>query len=718
MSSATTVRTQTPSSLEPTVAIPGRGALHIGRDPAGDIVLDHPLVSWRHAKIERRNGQFELQDLGSTNGTFIRGQRIKNASLTPGSTFAIASTTLYLTEHNELKRYDQRRSLALEVAGLRIDKGSGSKRITLLEGISLTVLPSGLVGIMGPSGAGKTTLLEALNGYDPPSAGRVLLNGRDLYQSYDQFRLDIGYVPQDDILHPQLTVRDALFYSARLRLPPDTRSQEIEERIARILAQLQIEEIAGRRIGSPVEKDKVLSGGQRKRVNLAMELLTEPWLLFLDEPTSGLSSADALQVLTVLRRLADEGRTVLLTIHQPSLEVFQQMTHLLMLAKDRGRPAPARLAYFGPAFPDALRFFKPDLPPLTEIAQRVTPDVIFDNLPKRSAEEWARSFASSLYRQRQGATPPPFEEVAQPEISRQPGLYQGWALLRRNLAIKRRDVVHTLILLLQAPLIGFLIVLVFGSEVRSEMTVDNFRAAAQASATALFLTAVATLWFGCSNAAREIVAERAIYHRERMVNLKIPSYLGAKLTMLGLLGGVQCAALLAVVHIGCGLDSGWPPMLVLLWLTALVGTGLGLILSALANTSEVAISLVPLILLPMVILGGIMQPVHKMERPVATLAQTMASRWAFEGLLLLESNARPNVRRPIEKSAEGVTLASGSQLAIDSEPLETEIVDMAEPYFPPASRTTPRHAATVLVAMMAGLFTLIASVLRFKDGTS
>lgn len=718
MRPATTVHTPPPPHLAPTVAIPGRGALHIGRDPQGDIVIDHPLVSWHHAKIERRNGRFELQDLGSTNGTFVRGQRVKSASLTPGSTFAIASTTLYLTEQGELRRYDARRSLTLEVAGLRIDKGAGNKRITLLDGVSLSVLPSELVGIMGPSGAGKTTLLEALNGYDPPTAGRVLLNGRDLYQCYDQFRLDIGYVPQDDILHPQLTVRDALFYSARLRLPPDTRSREIEERIARILAQLQIEEIAERRIGSPAEKDKVLSGGQRKRVNLAMELLTEPWLLFLDEPTSGLSSADALQVLTVLRHLADEGRTVLLTIHQPSLEVFQQMTHLLMLAKDRGRPAPARLAYFGPAYPDALRFFEPSLPPLVETVQRVTPDVIFENLPKRSAEEWARAFSSSPYRQRQGATPPPFEVAAQPEISRQPGLHQGWALLRRNLAIKRRDVAHTLILLLQAPLIGLLIVMVFGSDVRAEMTAGNFATAAQATATTLFLTAVATLWFGCSNAAREIVAERAIYHRERMVNLKIPSYLGAKLTMLGLLGGLQCAALLAVVYFGCGLDGSWPPMLVLLWLTALVGTGLGLILSALANTSEVAISLVPLILLPMVILGGIMQPVHKLDRPVEVLAQTMASRWSFEGLLLLESNERPNVQRPVENCGQEASPASGLRAAVADSPLETETVDVAEGYFPRTHRANPRHAATVLVAMLAGLVTLIACVLRFKDGES
>ena len=283
-----------PSETAPTVALSHRDSVTIGRDPRCDVVIDHPLVSWHHARIQRQGVTFEVVDLGSTNGTFVAGQRIRRAPITPGTPLGVATATLLLDQHGALRRVDSSQGITLDIEGLGVDKGRGASRFSLLEKVSLTIRPGELVGIMGPSGAGKTTLLESLNGYDPPTAGRVVLNGRDLYQHYDRFRLDIGYVPQDDILHPQLRVKDALFYTARLRLPPDTRPQEIEARITRILDDLHIQEIADRRIGSPAEKDKVLSGGQRKRVNLAMELLTDPGLLFLDEPTSGLSSADGL----------------------------------------------------------------------------------------------------------------------------------------------------------------------------------------------------------------------------------------------------------------------------------------------------------------------------------------------------------------------------------------------------------------------------------------
>ncbi|MCB1057147.1 MAG: ATP-binding cassette domain-containing protein, partial [Acidobacteria bacterium] len=412
----------------------------LGRDVGNDLVIDHPLVSRHHARIRRGAEGFVLEDLGSTNGTFVDGRRSLRTVLRPGDRFSVASQSFYLDQSGEPRRYDQDRSLTLEAAGLRVDKAVGRHRvITLIDGISLTIGPSQVVGLMGPSGSGKTTLLESLNGYLPPSAGQVLLNQRDLYEHFDRFRLDIGYVPQDDILHSQLRVRDALFYSARLRLPPDTRNREIDLRIERVLDQLGLAEVADRRIGSPADKDKVLSGGQRKRVNMALELLTEPWLLFLDEPTSGLSSADALQVLRVLRRLADQGRTVVLSIHQPSLEVFRQMTHVAMLAKDPGSPEPARLAYFGPAFPDSLRFFNRDLPPILDTGPPVTPEILFDGLQKHSTAEWVRRFAASPYAAQPQRVRRAPQGPGRSAVARDSGLHQWWSLLQRDLAIKRRD---------------------------------------------------------------------------------------------------------------------------------------------------------------------------------------------------------------------------------------------------------------------------------------
>jgi len=241
----------------------------------------------------------------------------------------------------------------------------------LLEGVSLTLFSSELVGVMGPSGAGKTTLVNMLNGYTPPSQGQVLINGFDLYSNYSQCSGLIGYVPQDDIMHRDLTVRQALRFTGRLRLPPETTDAEIDGRILRVLMQLQIESTLDVRIGSPERKG--LSGGQRKRVNLAMELLCDPAVLFIDEPTSGLSSEDALAVMTLLRGLSDAGKCVLLTLHQPNLESFRKMDLLIVVARDADAARPGKLVYFGPAFPDAIRFFEPPAPK-TRAVQELSPD--------------------------------------------------------------------------------------------------------------------------------------------------------------------------------------------------------------------------------------------------------------------------------------------------------------------------------------------------------
>jgi len=206
---------------------------------------------------------------------------------------------------------------------------------------------------MGPAGSGKTTLLKALNGYTPPASGKVLFNGANLYRYYDLFRQQMGYVPQDDIVHPELTVREALYFSAKLRT--DLSDAEIEKRIDSLLDELGIRDKKNSRIGSP--ERKVLSGGQRKRVNIAMELITDTPVLFLDEPTSGLSSYDAEGVIELLKRLARDGKTIITTIHQPSINIFRKFDDLIMISRDSG--GPGAMAYFGPAFPDSIQFFRP-----------------------------------------------------------------------------------------------------------------------------------------------------------------------------------------------------------------------------------------------------------------------------------------------------------------------------------------------------------------------
>ncbi len=668
-----------------TVALSG-STLVLGRDPSSDVVLDYPMVSARHAALRRSGEHWVLRDLGSTNGTFVNGGRATGpVTVAVGDAIGLGSYTLRLTAPDRLEQQDHRRNLTISAVGISVDVPARR----LLDDVSLTLYPSELVGLMGPSGGGKTTLMNVLNGYTRPSAGRVLFNGLDLADSYGQFRQHIGYVPQDDIMHRELTVRQALYYNARLRLPREMTDGEIHERISRVLEQLGLRDTEDVGIGSPEKKG--ISGGQRKRVNLAMELLTDPLVLFLDEPTSGLSSEDAVMVMRVLRELADEAKTILLTIHQPGLEVFRLMDNLVLLAKDPDTPTPGKLAYFGPAHPDAAHFLSPDEGPDPD----PSPESILRGLKTVSAEDAAKRYAASEYqrlyvdeRRRPAA---PDERMGAGTGGRRGGVSQWWTLARRGLRLKLRDTWNSAILLAQAPIIALLIVLVFERELGPEATIESWGP----GATVLFLLAIAALWFGCSNSAREIVGEWAIYHRERMVNLKLLSYLGSKLTILGGLCVIQCLLLLGIVHYACDLRGPWLAMFGFLVLTSWVGVALGLLLSALARTSEVAIALVPLILLPLVILGGMMHPPHKMSQPAKGLSQVMASRWAFEGLLILESEERPAPASP-----------AGSEAAVP---------DMAEGFFPEGERSELQLVLGVLASMPAILIVAILVVLRSRD---
>ena len=338
----------------------------------------------------------------------------------------------------------------------------------------------------------------------------------------------------------------------------------------------------------------------------------------LDEPTSGLSSEDALLVLRVLRRLADRGKSILMTIHQPGRRGLPDAGP----GGRRGpRPAatgPGRLAYDGPAYPDAIRFFNPSIPGGRPDAEP-SPDDLLRGLARRPVGEWVERLAAVRGRgngqKRPGVRPPPLPGHAPvPQDLRRSPVTQWWTLSRRTIALRRMDAWNTAILIAQAPVIAVLIVLVFGRQAGGDTSsMEHWKEATSGVVSTTFILGLAALWFGCSNAIREIVGEWPVYRRERMVNLRLGPYIAAKLTTLGGLCVFQCAVLLVIVHPGAGLAGRWPSMFGILVLAAAVGTALGLMISAVARTSEVAIALLPLIILPLLIFGGAMQTLHKMH---------------------------------------------------------------------------------------------------------
>ncbi|MGW7191451.1 FHA domain-containing protein, partial [Streptomyces sp. NPDC054838] len=355
-----------PTSVRP---LPAR-TVRIGRAPDNDLVVDDLVVSRRHAELRALpDGSYEIADLGSHNGTYLNGAPVQRARVAEGDIVGIGHSAFCLVG-DQLQEYVDTGEVSLAVQDLAVAVDHGRK--VLLDHVSFPVGARCLLAVVGPSGAGKSTLLGALTGLRPADQGTVLYDGRDLYRDYAELRSRIGLVPQDDILHAQLTVRRALTYAAELRFPQDTAKAERQDRVDEVIRELGLRERADQAIHS-------LSGGQRKRVSVALELLTKPSLLFLDEPTSGLDPGMDRSVMHMLRGLADDGRTVIVVTHSVlSLDVCDR---LLVLAPG------GRVAYFGPPG-ETLGFFG--------FAEWPEAFEAFENQQDR---DWAGEYrASALYR--------------------------------------------------------------------------------------------------------------------------------------------------------------------------------------------------------------------------------------------------------------------------------------------------------------------------------
>jgi ABC-type multidrug transport system ATPase subunit len=347
----------------------------IGRAPDCDVCLPHPTVSRYHALVERRDDGLWLLDLGSVNGVFVGGRRIVESNGAPvreGDRVGIGPFLLTLAG-GVIESLDNSRSLRLEAR--RLEKvvwlpGGGSRK--LLDDVNLVVNPGEFVSLLGPSGSGKSTLMDCLNGRRPATGGVVLANGEDFYRHFDNFRQSLGYVPQKDIVHTQLSVYRALYYTAKLRLPLDTGPEELRARVEAVIAQMELTAHRGTLVGD-------LSGGQIKRVSLGAELLAEPAFLYIDEATSGLDAGTEARMMRLFRRLADEGRGIVCITH--NVDNVEQCHLALVLAR-------GKLVYYGPPG-EAPGYFK-----VAKISD------IYDRISERDPAEWARDFAgSALYRE-------------------------------------------------------------------------------------------------------------------------------------------------------------------------------------------------------------------------------------------------------------------------------------------------------------------------------
>jgi ABC-type multidrug transport system ATPase subunit len=451
-----------------------------------------------------------------------------------------------------------------------------------------------------------------LSGRAAPDEGLVLVNGRDLHEDFSALKQDIAVVPQTEAIHDGLSVGAALRYTAELRLPPDTSSAETEQAVTDLLDV----------VGLSNRRETIirhLSGGQLKRASLANELVSRPSLLYLDEVTSGLDEQTDREVMKVFRKVADAGKTVVCITH--NLANVEATCHLVVILTEGGR-----LAFVGtPA--EAFRYFK-----INRLGD------VYEVLSSRKPDEWKAAFrANTLYNRYVQDRLPPKELTTRSNYSndkddlRHAGLIQQLGvLIRRYVSIFRSDVSALLAMLGQSLLVGILIAIVFGDLT----SIENPSERVTKTINLLFLLNVSCFWLGCNNAAKELVKERVIFTRERDFNLRADAYLASKLTVLVCIGLVQISLLFGIVQLCChppGFIVGqWAVMAAL----AVAGTSLGLLISSLAGSEEVAIALVPIAIIPQIILAGVIASLSGLGKALAMVLVTC--HWgerALEALL-------------------------------------------------------------------------------------
>ena len=603
------------TGLEPELKVEtidlSKDKLSIGRDSSNDVVINHPTVSKRHAEIVKQGDKIFISDLGSTNGTYVNGIKIKRHQLQQLDRIVVGPSELHFSGAS-LSRAPGGAVVRLDVRDVSFlvrDRSTGKPR-RLLDDISLVVRPRELIGLLGPSGAGKTTLMNALNGFVKPSSGQVNYNGVDLYRNLSRLKSTIGFVPQEDIMHKQLSVRRCLTYAAKLRLPEDLSDAEINRRVEEMLEVLKIDP---QRWDNPVG---TLSGGQRKRVSIGIELLPKPGVLFLDEPTAGLDPRTETLMMMLFRQLANQGSTIIITTHL--LASFGVLDKVVVLVQ-------GRLAFYGPGT-KFLDYFKAEAPPDVY-------DDLTDNNTVSYAQELKKRYHESVLNKELIADPlkaaQPDAQQAAPAAGQGPrekgfSLHQLRVLAARAWDLKFGDRSQTLLLFLQAPLVALLVALM---------------ASGSNQVQTIFMAMFAALWFGCSNAVREIVDEQTIYRRERQTGLKIPSYVFSKLLVLSFVAVAQCISVVIVLLLVNHALSLTPQEIlgavVVLFLVAVNGTLIGLVISALVKTPEKALALFPLVLIPELLLSGLFMPVRRIQTVIPITVEQL-----FEGKLFAQPEAK------------------------------------------------------------------------------
>lgn len=571
--------------------------LNIGRNSSNDVILKHPGVSKRHARVGMRNGEPQVQDLNSHNGTRVNGCNVEGmVTLRDYDVIEIVDYQMIYCK-GLLYYLTSVEGVHLIVENLNKSVNKGQKK--LLQHINLEIKSNDFVAIIGGSGAGKTTLMNAISGFDQQHSGKVYFNGNDLRKEFNSLKDLIGYVPQQEILYENLTLHNMLSYTAKMKMPPDMDKKEIELRIAEVLEMVELSEHASTFI-------RKLSGGQKKRASIAVELLADPKLFFLDEPTSGLDPGTEENMMRLLNHLSKtrDKTTIIVTHTTQNLHLCDKVIFM----------GPGGYLCFYGTVEQAKMFFQTNS--LVGIYNLIAKDPLM----------WARQFERIMRTETQQTRE---RKESSGKIRKQKTAYfrQLNVLTMRYAELIWNDKMRLMILLLQPILIGLLLKLVSN---------DGVFSVYEDTQTMLFSLSCASIWIGLFNSIQEICKERTILKREYMANLKLPLYTISKFVIQLFLAAVQAFLLTLVFAVSQGeypegiwFGSYVPEIFLTVVLTILASMSMGLLISALVKTGDKAMTLAPFVLIVQLLFSGIL---FKLEDAAKYIAYLTVSKWSVESM--------------------------------------------------------------------------------------
>lgn len=570
------------------------GQLIIGRSDNCDVVFQSLQVSRQHAILRIQGVEITLEDLDTTNGTFVNGEQINGlVVIQPSDQISIGAKIFALDAGTVNLQY--------AIVASNIEKVY-SKGFVGLNKMSIKIPSNEFVALMGPSGCGKSTLLKCLNGANPATGGEITIQGLRLNNAnFNTLKKHIGYVPQDDIVHKELSVEKTLYYAAKLRMAKDVTNAEINQKIDQVLQNLNLD-------ASSIRQNRIseLSGGQRKRISIAVELLNDPTILFLDEPTSPLDPETIEDFLNCIRSLVRAGQTVVMVTHKPS--DLSYVDTVIFLSKGGYQ------TYYGDKN-EVLDYF----------AKQSIIEVYSLMKEPRTGKDWNQKWLEKnpigrLDHQTEGLQPKPVTSM----------MRQYFWMSLRYFNIKWNDTWNLLLLFAQPFLIAFLLIFIFQS----------------LQLSVLFMMAVSAIWFGVSNASKEIVSELAIYERERMFNLNITNYILSKISVLAIIAFFQVLIFVSIVYFTYSLRSSeielWQfvPNVAFMFFLSVSATIFGLFLSAVFNNAEKVMTFVPIALMPQIMLTGI---IARMDSDLKIMLSYLTlGRWGTEGFAHIQDGLARN----------------------------------------------------------------------------